>query len=327
MGKTKAPNSKTNGFSSAPSNAAADVGLSNGSSNNIVNNHPHGVDTTMNGTTNGEAFPVPGEQTHQRPSTAAEDQKVAICCGCRPQRRRYHKETTFSNSVRRVLMGSSRGKFYDANIGPDNEWRGSGPNIDDNENDDSLFYFDAVDRPLGDEEYPVATGSDGTGRYIVRNPILGNYPIVFTTAIPHPAPQVSLAQPETMLRHMSDDTLLEDEEANEGVEVWSSEPINSHKEPSMRLLRIRRRPTMEHSVHLATPRVKIREKGYPGELAREEVDECVSWTFGKEARPEYRGRMTVFFWYGNYLATFHLCLFLFSNCSPCHYVERKSRQN
>jgi hypothetical protein len=213
-------------------------------------------------------------QQQQQQHPMAEDKELAVCCGCRPQRRRYRKYS-LTSSFKRMMHGSG-GRYFDATTGPDAEWRGHyEKDAKGVEDEDSLFFFDAVDRPLGDEEYPLDGGPDA-GRYVVRGPALGDYPIVFTTSLQHPAPHVSMEEPASMLRHLSDATLEDDEQRDESVEVWSSEPIQSHKEPSMRLLRIKRRPTMEHSVRLATPRIKIREKGYPGELTVEELDECVS---------------------------------------------------
>ena len=83
-------------------------------------------------------------------------------------------------------------------MGQDTEWcaleRQIHYDIDDYDNE-SMYFFDAVDEPLQDEEYPI----DG---YVIKSSggELGDYPIIFTTTLQHPAPRVSMEDPNTMLR-------------------------------------------------------------------------------------------------------------------------------
>lgn len=313
--------------------------------------------------------PPPGESSAEVVST--------VCCGCRPKSRRYEKFDNFTESIHRAFrrrrrhdsdnydinnetrqqqqegqgqrdrtdsMASTRSlfstwnrrrRYFDANMGDDAHWNKvmqEQQMNDDSIGADSLYFFDALEHPLGDEEYPI----DG---YVIKSDLLGDYPIVFTTSVQHPAPHVSMDHPETLLKRRrttpplpvsttphggrshrltSESIWLASTDQNDDpgggtgsdmatssrqqqrkatttatkrkqqyhqeqkhkrhptkAERRHSEPIESHKEPSMRFLNILRRPTLEHAQQLQEPRVKVSLKGYPGELDVMELEECV----------------------------------------------------
>jgi hypothetical protein len=134
-------------------------------------------------------------------------------------------------------------KYFDAEVGNESIWE----NVDK----ESQYYFDAEEEALKEDEYPI----------------------LFTTALQHPKPIVSLEAPETLLR--TSKSIMRQE---------SAPPIESHKRLSERFLKIARRPTLEHHQELKMPRVKIPLQGYPGELTFEELVECVSNKEKEEAR-------------------------------------------
>ena len=136
--------------------------------------------------------------------------------------------------------------------------------------EESLFFFDAVDRPLGDNEYPIDGYAISSG-------------VVFTTSMAHPAPQVNLRQdPSTMLRPSA---IQQHKKKNK---------ITDHQRPSIRFHKVRNRSHGDLFDELKSPRTKIREKvqdssrnntefledaiglaGYPGKLTVAELEECV----------------------------------------------------
>jgi cyclophilin family peptidyl-prolyl cis-trans isomerase len=187
-------------------------------------------------------------------------------------------------------------------MGLESEWRALERNVEYDDSSNSQFFFDAVDQPLGDEEYPI----DG---YVIKSGgELGDYPIIFTTSLQHPAPHFTTDDPSTWLRKSlkvttttaaapatgaeeeeEEDTAeeMDDEEeaADEVVEltqpqkkkkkkpkpavrrdsnmsVASRDTIQSHKEPSLRFLNIKQRTPSTHKIHLEKPRVK--SLGLPG---------------------------------------------------------------
>ena len=224
----------------------------------------------------------------------------------------------FPRRVSKSFPQLLRRKYFDADMGRDVEWYGGEGS---SSGDESMFFFDALEDPLDDEEYPIDS-------YVVKSDALGEYPIYFTTSLQHPAPHVSMDEPETMLKKKKktgdnnisvktatarkkggaystapknrsrsiNDTMGMSSESlwvakTDGgqqkklssspsvVERRNSEPINNHKEPSVRFLDIQRRPTLEHKKQLVEPRVKTSLKGYPGELELDELEECVSVLF------------------------------------------------
>jgi hypothetical protein len=155
-----------------------------------------------------------------------------VCCGCRPRRRRYRKNIdgeeddgssytrssffrigrrqrrdrtdSIASSDQNQSTSSSwpfprltvRRRYFDADMGDDSDWARAYANMtvgDDSNAADSVYFFDALEDPLGEEEYPIDA-------YVVKSDILGEYPIFFTTSLQHPAPHVSLDEPETMLK-------------------------------------------------------------------------------------------------------------------------------
>lgn len=245
--------------------------------------------------------------------------ETEVCCGCRPKHRRYRKRNKAQKSFqekRRFPFSFFRRRhgYFDADMGLESEWRALERNVEyDDDSSNSQFFFDAVDQPLGEEEYPI----DG---YVIKSGgELGDYPIIFTTSLQHPAPHFTTDDPSTWLRKAlkvttttaapatgageeEEDTAeeMDDEEeaADEVVEltrpqkkkkpkqavrrdsnmsVASRDTIQSHKEPSLRFLNIKQRTPSIHKIHLEKPRVKsLGLPGYPGELTMEEMEECVS---------------------------------------------------
>ncbi len=175
----------------------------------------------------------------------AQEDATAVCCGCRPPpRRRFRKLSKMISS--RVTRSQ---KFYDAQQPESNS-------KEEPSDSDSLFYFDAEQNPLRDDEYPI----------------------VFTDFIIHPKPTVSMTAPETMLRKSVD--FVEQVKSNENsyLRRQVSAPIENHKSRSARLEHMIRRSTMEQQLELEDPRVKIPLQGYPGDLTVSELAECVSTT-------------------------------------------------
>mmetsp|Transcript_20969 Transcript_20969/g.48695 ORF Transcript_20969/g.48695 Transcript_20969/m.48695 type:complete len:276 (+) Transcript_20969:102-929(+) len=186
------------------------------------------------------------EQPQQQQQQQQPPPEVAVCCGCRPQRqtsRRKQKKASRLDAFRTDHV--QRAMVAPAPV----------PTTKDEvaDNDDaasvasSLFYFDAVEEPLGEEEYPP----------------------IFTTAIVHPKPQVTLDDPKTLLRKPSiiKPTTTSTQE--------NQEPNKSGR--SVRFVTIAERPASEHAELLKSPRVPQAEKGFPGGLTVVELEECVSF--------------------------------------------------
>ena len=189
-------------------------------------------------------------ETYDKSNQEAVD---TVCCGCRPKakhnkRRKFHKITDSLRTVARLATG--RSLFYDAAQGRPSDFA--------DDDDDNLFFFDAEENPLGDDEYPI----------------------VFTTNLQHPKPLVTFEHPESLLRGaIPVEMKHEERDEKKAYRRAQSVPIESHKTPSQRLLQIARRPTDETTMLLEKPRVKIDSRGYPGELTVVELAECVSSFF------------------------------------------------
>jgi hypothetical protein len=206
--------------------------------------------------------PTPQQPPPQQPPPQQQQQNqqppqetTTVCCGCRPKAtstkwKRYKKKSRFN-----IFQSST--KYFDA---PESHLPKNGTDIPQEEaSESSMFYFDAVETPLGEDEYPP----------------------FFTTSIPHPKPSVTLDDPITLLKHAPTPPLKgripEEEEVKEQEDFRNHKPpISSHKRRSVRWEQITRRPTMEHTHALSEPRVPQAEKGYPGELTIHELEECVS---------------------------------------------------
>mmetsp|Transcript_9202 Transcript_9202/g.23313 ORF Transcript_9202/g.23313 Transcript_9202/m.23313 type:complete len:768 (+) Transcript_9202:174-2477(+) len=237
---------------------------------------------------------------------------------------RHHNLLHFPRRVSKSFPQLLKRKYFDADMGQDVEWYGGGDGSSSqvSSSDESMYFFDALEDPLDDEEYPIDS-------YVVKSDALGEYPIHFTTSLQHPAPHVSMDKPETMLKKKKkktedNNTSKKTTKKKKGgststaptnrsrsmngtmgmsseslwvaktdggqqkkksspppvVERWNSEPINNHKEPSVRFLDIQRRPTLEHKKQLEEPRVKSSLKGYPGELEIDELEECQKFLRG-----------------------------------------------
>eukprot|EP00523_Entomoneis_sp_CCMP467_P010166 CAMPEP_0168732250 /NCGR_PEP_ID=MMETSP0724-20121128/7677_1 /TAXON_ID=265536 /ORGANISM="Amphiprora sp., Strain CCMP467" /LENGTH=584 /DNA_ID=CAMNT_0008779269 /DNA_START=374 /DNA_END=2128 /DNA_ORIENTATION=- len=192
------------------------------------------------------------EQPQQQQQQQQPPPEVAVCCGCRPQRqtsRRKQKKASRLDAFRTDHV--QRAMVAPAPV----------PTTKDEvaDNDDaasvasSLFYFDAVEEPLGEEEYPP----------------------IFTTAIVHPKPQVTLDDPKTLLRKPSiiKPTTTSTQE--------NQEPNKSGR--SVRFVTIAERPASEHAELLKSPRVPQAEKGFPGGLTVVELEECQKFLRGLKA--------------------------------------------
>ena len=118
----------------------------------------------------------------------------------------------------------------------------------------SLYFFDAVETPLAEDEYPP----------------------VFTTAIQHPKRRVTLEDPVTMLHHSPTSPINNQMDDEDDPLLGRGGPIESHSSGSQRFEMISRRPTIEHAKALSEPRVPQQERGFPGGLTVAELEECVS---------------------------------------------------
>jgi len=184
-----------------------------------------------------------------------------VCCGCRPTSRRR---------FRRIRVGTRR-KFHDTSQDTGGLDILRKPMNTDPE-EDELFFFDACEYPLRDDEYPYISITD----YI------------------RPKRQVSMDDPSSMLQackrfprsderhhHKSHDTLLRpDSDDDESLihlpdRKLVSEPIQNHKARSQRLLTLSSRSMEEQQDILQRPRIYVSQKGFPGDLTVAELFECV----------------------------------------------------
>eukprot|EP00980_Cylindrotheca_fusiformis_P021916 scaffold8747_cov96-Cylindrotheca_fusiformis.AAC.11 len=196
-------------------------------------------------------LPTTPAELHSAVSTIPEEEEVGVCCGCRPKRDKSSTKWKRQKKVSRFKLFSSSTQFYDAQeqMPPPSHSRNSSFDVSDSS---SLYYFDAVETPLGEDEYPP----------------------FFTTSIVHPKPKVTLEDPTTMLKHAPNDALMKTEGNEAEDEVHPKKPISSHMRRSVRFEKITRRPTIEHAQALRQPRVAQNEKGYPGGLTSSELEEC-----------------------------------------------------
>ena len=209
-----------------------------------------------------------------------------VCCGCRPKakrnNRKFIKVRTPSNMFRRIRNW----RYRDADIGDDSEWKPFSQNRDsrsvksseNGHSDDGLYFFDAVDTPLGEEEYPIDGYAIG-GR---------NFKVVFTASIQAPTRKASMSDPDSMLRPRSRSSSLGSMSSlnDDYQDAYELEPIETpnrkerilnHMEHSMRFRKIRKRTAEQLVVDLQTPiKDAIGMAGYPGTLTVEELNECVS---------------------------------------------------
>ena len=247
--------------------------------------------------------------------------EVNVCCGCRPKAKRRSRKfrklgakleaepssgkKLWKKAVSAIKKARNR-RYQDADIGDDSEWTAFSQNRDarsiksgEGSCDDELYFFDAVDRPLGDEEYPIDGYAIGTQKFKV----------VFTTSIHSSSTKASLSDPDSMLRRRSRSSSLgsmsslndEFEDACEFESIESSHSrktkvsshnrktkIQNHSETSARFERIRTSPYAELEVELTKPMSSTIEDaiglaGYPGTLTVEQLEECVSKSKSKKS--------------------------------------------
>ena len=168
---------------------------------------------------------------------------VAVCCGsCRPSRRRLKRQQLHQA---RQAPSTLAQQIPQA---PSNEKDGG--DDADRESEDSQYFFDAVQEPLGEDEYPV----------------------VFYSHIKPKPREFDLEDPTTLLSDKDSFDKNEDSQGN----LPGAVGLESHQSTSQRLSKILRRTTLDHKAALEAPRIKIGGSGYPGELSVDEVAECVS---------------------------------------------------
>jgi hypothetical protein len=136
--------------------------------------------------------------------------------------------------------------------------------------DDELFFFDACENPLAEDEYPYISITDylrPKRRVSMKDPL--------SMLRKHQSVESSEEHPK--LKNETDDGLDGDDSLiqRRAFKKHVSEPINSHKSRSERFLTLTSRSTVEHQAILQQPRVKIPQRGFPGDLTMAELGECV----------------------------------------------------
>ena len=168
-----------------------------------------------------------------------------VCCGCRPSSSSKRRVRRFS-SLARWRTSSQRGKHGEGDVPRTNHI-----DSEDEDDKDSLFFFDACETPLAEDEYPPT----------------------FTNYLP-PKRKVSLEEPWTMLsrnhnhRATTTITVQEEEEAEDSTERTVTETSDGFSDPSS--------SSQRSTVLLQQPRVKLSMKGFPGNLTMSELQQCVS---------------------------------------------------
>jgi len=246
-------------------------------------------------------------------------ESITVCCGCRPKaKRRTRKfQKLDKHSERwweRAVIKAKTWRYRDADAGEDKEWKafirqnngdansfcrqnsgdGQASHQSAKSDDESLYWFDAVDNPLGQDEYPIDGYAIGAS----------NFKVVFTTSLP-PSPKVSLSDPDSMLRPRSRASSMASSVCSsqnlDFEDAFELEPIDhpehkpkiaNHKEPSMRFKRMQRRSTEELTAELRRqPRNAnaledaIGLAGYPGTLTMNELEECQKFVRGLNDLP------------------------------------------
>lgn len=186
--------------------------------------------------------------------------ETAVCCTCGPRRRKSQKKTQWKREKKNAVAvsnlfkpSSKRNEYHDAQEEIAGIQSGRNSKDDSSEVGSTLFFFDAVETPLGEDEYPP----------------------IFTVGIPHPKPRVTLEDPITLLKHAPSSPLSE-EMTEEFVSGIKSPIAIDHRQNSERFQVITRRPTLENAKALQDPRVAQAERGFPGGLTFSELEECVS---------------------------------------------------
>jgi hypothetical protein len=132
--------------------------------------------------------------------------------------------------------------------------------------EDSMYFFDAVQT---EDEFDL------------ENEL---YPIITTNTVP-PNKHVRISEPETMLGHTEDGQVYKPASAKRlQLAVITTPPSSPRPKaaPSRRLLmsrmssRFLRQKSATTMQGLQEPRIPIKERGYPGSLSPDELEECVS---------------------------------------------------
>jgi hypothetical protein len=193
-----------------------------------------------------------------------DDTVAVVCCGsCLPSRR-YRKKQEQRRQALGVIPAAQQQLQDDDN---------------DRESEDSQYFFDAVQEPLKDDEYPV----------------------VFYSHVKPKPHEFDWDDPATLLGKDSKGKRDEEQVEERAVALVEEE----EQFGSQRLTKILRRTTMEHKAFLEAPRIKIGGSGYPGELSVDELAECVSISVF------YNGR-----WYLWSLVDSHRQSYLSSHAQP-----------
>ena len=246
---------------------------------------------------------------------------VTVCCGFRPKAKRRTKrfrklKTSEENRKKwwkKALKKVKRIRYRDAGTREELKWKPFHRNssfdrrsIKSSDSDigatsvgggdeDSLYYFDAVQNELKDDEYPISG-------YAIESSWKSSkrFKVVFTTDMEHPAPKVSLSDPESMLSPRSRASSLGSQSSlNDFEDAYELEPIEvaqpdkqkgrilNYKEPSARFRKMRKRTTEQLTAELQRDTSPSKNSasmledtiglaGYPGTLTKEELEECVS---------------------------------------------------
>eukprot|EP00535_Pseudo-nitzschia_heimii_P009764 CAMPEP_0197190734 /NCGR_PEP_ID=MMETSP1423-20130617/22205_1 /TAXON_ID=476441 /ORGANISM="Pseudo-nitzschia heimii, Strain UNC1101" /LENGTH=795 /DNA_ID=CAMNT_0042643187 /DNA_START=236 /DNA_END=2623 /DNA_ORIENTATION=- len=261
---------------------------------------------------------------------SAEIETVTVCCGFRPKAKRktkrFRKLKTSEGSGKKwwkkALKKVKHIRYRQTNVREEElEWKPFHRNssfdrrsVKSNDSglgasggggdEDSLYYFDAEENELDDDEYPISG-------YAIQSSLksLKKFKVVFRTDMEHPAPKVSLSDPASMLHPRSRTSSIgsqsslndyEDTAELETIEV--AQPIKqkgrilNHKQPSARFRKIRKRTTEQLTADLqkeappnnnsaAVLEDTIGLAGYPGTLTKEELEECQKFVRGLNDLP------------------------------------------
>lgn len=185
----------------------------------------------------------------------------AVCCGCRPRRKRRWRRIKKSMG-RRILLRHAP-QFFDAEEGNQSEGCGS--------EKDSLYYFDAEQDPLADDEFPApATREIELIKYVRKVEATESAKEGFPSSPPQLPPR-----PEAYGTSVDfAGNITRKKVSFRGHDI--SSPIANHRVPSARFDSLCARSIEELKEDLLEPRVKIPFNGYPGGLTEAELQECVS---------------------------------------------------
>ena len=135
---------------------------------------------------------------------------TTVCCGCRPSSRRKYKKNEQWTSISLRRRRSHLEKYFDAEMSPQSSGDNNNSPFADHQSDwfsttssvDSQYFFDAVETPLAEDEYPI----------------------VFTATNPPPRLKVSMTDPSSMLRTTTQQLREEEEELSSQEESGRRSP-------------------------------------------------------------------------------------------------------